>query len=137
MSAKYSVFSIRLTETVGWIPIGITMWCPEVSWVQVRIVSESEIPKDIPKEDHRIIEYLKDDLYRYQSSEYLVSKNLTPSTDEFWDLIRKSMAERLRLSQEFTVLKNPLEGEMVRLFHRIVAPIIDPSDWIPDSKVLK
>jgi hypothetical protein len=35
------------------------------------------------------------------------------------------------------VLRIPLEDEMLDLYHKIVAPIIDPSDWVPDSMVTK
>jgi|WetSurMetagenome_2_1015567.scaffolds.fasta_scaffold1095669_1 hypothetical protein len=111
------------------------MWCPEIAWVKIRIVSEAEVPKVIPKEDHQIIECLKDDLYKYQSSDSANQNN--SSTDGFWDIARNSMAERLRLSQEFSVLRNPLEDELLWLFHKIVNPIIDPSDWAPDSTVTK
>lgn len=137
MPAKYSVFSIRHADLAEWYPVGIAMWCPELAWVQVRIVSESEVPKGLPKGDYALIEGLKDDLYQYQTPGYLAKLNLQNSMDEFWGLMRNSMTHRFRLSQEFPVLRNPLEDEMLVLYHKIVAPIIDPSDWVPDSVVTK
>jgi hypothetical protein len=137
MPAKYSVFSIRHKDVAEWYPVGIAMWCPELAWVQVRIVSEAELPRGLPKDDYPLIEALKDDLYQYQSAGYLAKLNLRNSLDEFWALMRNSMASRFRLSQEFTVLRIPLEDEMLDLYHKIVAPIIDPADWVPDSMATK
>jgi hypothetical protein len=139
MPAKYSVFSIRSKECPEWFPVGIAMWSPELNWASVRIVSEAERPKGVLKEDQVLIETLRINLDLCQSAEYLASHNSTskPSTDEFWAVIRGRVAERFRLSQEFPVLNDNLEEELLVLYHNIVAPIIDPADWTRDSKVIE
>jgi hypothetical protein len=139
MSAKYSVFSIRSKESPEWFPVGIAMWSTELKWVSVRIVSEAERPKGIPKEDQALIETLKSDLDTCQSAEYLAGQTSTlkPYTDEFWAVIRGMVPARFRLSQEFPTLKDNLEDEILLLYHKIVAPIIDPADWTRDSKIIE
>lgn len=138
MSAKYSVFSIRLKEIPEWVPFGIVMWSQELDWVYVRIISGSERPNKLPKDDFQLIDALRRDLDTCQSAEYIAKHNFSkPSTDTFWELIRTSLTLRFRLSQEFTVLRENLEEELVSLFHKIVAPTIDPSDWARDSVIIE
>lgn len=139
MPAKYSVFSIRSKERPEWFPIGIVMWSPELNWVNLRIVREAERPPGVPKEDQALINTLQTDLDTCQSVEFLASKNptLKPSTDEFWDSVRGMVTDRFRMSQAFPVLKDNLEEELLVLYHKIVAPIIDPADWTRDSKIIE
>jgi hypothetical protein len=137
MSAKYSVFSIRLKEIPEWVPFGIVMWDPAIDWVCVRSISGAERPSKISKDDFQLIDSLKRDLDLCKSAEYIEKHNFSKSsTDAFWELIRTSLTVRFRLSQEFPVLRGNLEEELVSLFHKIVAPTIDPADWTRDSVII-
>jgi hypothetical protein len=137
MPAKYSVFSIRLKEIPEWVPFGIVMWSQELDWVCVRTISGSERPSKLPKEDFQLIDTLRKDLDLCQSAEYISNHKFPKSSmDEFWEIIRTSLTLRFRLSQEFKVLRDNLEGELVDLFHKIVAPTIDPADWTRDSVII-
>jgi len=135
MPAQYSVFAIRLQDPYWWVAIGVVMWCPERKWVRVRMVGEAERPKNISKDDYTLVELCDRTLATWQNMKKIPDHEelLNPFEDRFWDVVRGQLPNRLRLSQAFPALKDDLEEELISLFHRIVAPVVDPSDWVPDS----